>query len=251
MSSSAQLSLPRTRDFLEIVVTFAAVLATLWSTGRVQAIAGLLTFAWVVAATLRSRQNAALLGLRFSDIRQSLWVVAVAVLAAGSLIAIAWKMHTLHAVLRGLTPETSFLAYFLWALVQQFILQNFFLVRMLRLFPTRTAAVVVTGMLFAVAHLPNPLLTVATLAWGITACSLFLRYRNLYTLGLAHAVFGISLAIAIPNALHHQMRVGIGYLEWRPPQPLIHRSQINHIVSTEAWVIADATSRRSSRHALP
>ena len=135
--------------------------------------------------------------------------------------------------------------------MQQFILQDFFLARLLRLLSTRTAAVLTAAVLFAVAHLPNPLLMVATLAWGIAACALFLRYRDLYSLGIAHGILGLCLAIAIPNTVHHQMRVGLGYVRWHATKAEVHRSQIDQIVSTDAWVMADATNRRSSRQARP
>ncbi len=215
-----------------------------------QKLIGMATFCWIVVSTLRSWATAASLGLGLSGIRRSLWIVYAAMLCAGLVIWIASRMHTLHMVLfHGFTTEASVLAYILWAVVQQFIMQDFFLVRLLRLLPTRTLAVIVAAGLFAVAHLPNFFLMVVTLIWGIAACTLFLRYRNLYSLGLAHGIVGLCLAIAIPSAVHHQMRVGLAYLQWHEPQ--VHRSQIDHIVSTDAWVTAGATSRRSSRHARP
>ena len=110
--------------------------------------------------------------------------------------------------------EWGFLAYIVWALIQQFILQDFFLARLLRITPRRALAVIAAGLLFALAHVPNPLLVIATVVWGIVACALFLRYRNLYVLGLAHAILGMCIAVAVPNAVHHHMRVGLGYLRW-------------------------------------
>jgi len=255
---------PFTRDLLEVTIAFALILIALWSGPMTQKLIGIATFGWIVASTLRSQATAASLGLRLSGTRRSLWVVCAALLFAAVVIWMASRMHTLHVVLfHGFAVELSVVAYMLWALVQQFILQDFFLVRLLRLLPTRTAAVVVAAALFAVAHLPNSFLMAATLLWGMVACALFLRYRNLYSLGLAHGVLGLCLAIAIPNAVHHQMRVGLGYFRWHAPattpavignpayKPPSHRSQIDQMVSTDAWVMAEATSRRSSRHARP
>jgi len=48
------------------------------------------------------------------------------------------------------------------------------------------------------------------------ACLLFLRYRNLYPLAMAHAILGITIAITIPGAVDHNMRVGLGYLHYSP-----------------------------------
>lgn len=241
----------RSRDFLELTGTFTLILAALWTPNPVRSVAGWLAFSWIVLATLRSRQNAAALGFRLTGLRQSLWVVYVALALAAMLVWVGWRMHTLHPVLHGGNAWLGFWAYLFWALGQQFILQDFFLLRLLGLMPTRTAAIATAALLFAVVHIPNPLLMVLTLTWGAAACPLFLRYRNLYTLAAAHGLLGISLAIAVPNAIHHQMRVGLSYLRWHSQPRLVHRSQIDHMVSTEAWVIADATSRRPSRHALP
>ena len=240
------------RDLLEITIAFLLIMIALWSGPVLQKVIGAITFSWIVLSTLRSRQSADALGLGLSGVRRSLWIVCTAMLAAALVIWIASRMHTLHVVrFRGIAVESSVLAYMLWAVVQQFILQDFFLARLLRILPTPTTAVIVAAGLFAVAHLPNPVLTVATLAWGIVACGLFLRYRNVYSLGIAHGILGLCLAIAIPNTLHHQMRVGIGYIRWHAKNPEVHRSHIDQMVSTDAWVMADATSRRSSRQARP
>lgn len=239
-----------TRDLVEVTIVFVLILIALWSGRPAQKAIGLATFCWIVISTLRSQASADALGLRLSGIRRSLWIVCAALLLAALAIWIASRMHTLHVVLfHGFAVEASVLAYMLWALVQQFILQDFFLARLLRLLPSRVAAVAVAATLFAVAHLPNTFLMVVTLIWGVVACALFLRYRNLYSLGVAHGIMGLCLGIAIPNAVHHQMRVGLGYVQWHDPK--VQRSQINHIVSTDAWVTAAATSRRSSRHARP
>ena len=75
---------------------------------------------------------------------------------------------------------------------------------------------ILAGVLFAAAHLPNLVLTAATLAWGIISCALFRRYRNLWALGLAQGLLGLCFAICIPDALHHHLRVGLGYLRYYP-----------------------------------
>ena len=55
------------------------------------------------------------------------------------------------------------------------------------------------------------------LFWGIVACLVFLRCRNVYPLMLTHAILGVSLAITVPGPKVHNMRVGIGYLHYRDP----------------------------------
>jgi membrane protease YdiL (CAAX protease family) len=93
-------------------------------------------------------------------------------------------------------------------------LQGFFLLRMLQILPSPKTAALATASLFAMAHIPNPVLATATLVWGFLACVIFLRYRNLYSLAIAHAICGITLAITVPPPVIRNMRVGLGYINY-------------------------------------
>ena len=103
--------------------------------------------------------------------------------------------------------------YFVWAMIQQFILQSFFFTRCEELFGS-SAAVWVTATLFAAAHLPSPILTTFTLVGGLFFCEMFRRYRSIYPIGIVHAVLGLTVALTMPDSLLHHMRVGIGYLRY-------------------------------------
>ncbi len=221
----------RSREFVEVAVGFVLVILALWSSRPAQLLLGSAAFFWMVVVTIRKQPDAAQLGLRVSGMRRTLWIVGLAAIAAVAGVWISVRLHTFHAAFRHHAVEWGFLVYIVWALMQQFMLQDFFLTRLLRILPTRAAAVIIAGLLFAVAHVPNPLLVVATLVWGIIACALFLRYRNLYVLGLAHAILGMCIAVTVPNAVHHQMRVGLGYLQWHVPAEaaLLQRRQAGHM----------------------
>ncbi len=103
--------------------------------------------------------------------------------------------------------------------MQQFILNVYVLLRFLRLGLRRTPAVALATLLFAAAHIPNPLLVSLTLIWGALSSWLYLRYRNLYALALAHGILGMTLAVTVPNPIARHMRVGLGYLEYHPHDP--------------------------------
>jgi membrane protease YdiL (CAAX protease family) len=103
--------------------------------------------------------------------------------------------------------------YFVWAMIQQFILQSFFFTRCEELFGS-SAAVWVTAALFAAAHLPSPILTTFTLVGGLFFCEMFRRYRSIYPIGIVHAALGLTIAVTMPDSLLHHMRVGIGYLRY-------------------------------------
>ena len=161
-------------------------------------------------------------------------------LLAGLAVYTANRLHSLHR-LHGPTPLLSHVwGYLIWAVMQQFLLQIYFLLRLMRLLPGKMAPILAAAGLFSLAHLPNPVLTPVTLVWGIAACVLFLRYRNIYALGIAHGILGLCVAVIVPDSIQHHMRVGIGYYRYHP-----HRSQMDQMVSTDAWVMADAPTRRS------
>jgi hypothetical protein len=207
------------RDLLELSVGYGLVLIVLWTPRAWQRPFYIAAILWIAAATWASFDGWQAMGIRATNLLRSLWIVGVAALAAAIAILLAARLHTLHAPPDTAALVKTFWGYALWSLVQQFLLQDFFLLRFLRVFPGKRSAVLAATGLFALAHLPNPILTVVTLVWGFAACALFLRYRNIFTLGLAHAIFGISLAVAVPGPVIHNMRVGLGYLSYSRDHP--------------------------------
>jgi membrane protease YdiL (CAAX protease family) len=103
--------------------------------------------------------------------------------------------------------------YIVWALVQEFMLQSFFFTRCEELFGS-SPAVWIAATLFAAAHLPSPILTTFTLIGGLFFCEMFRRYRSIYPIGIVHAVLGLTIAVTLPDSLLHNMRVGIGFLQY-------------------------------------
>jgi hypothetical protein len=208
----------RSRDFIELSVGYALILVAVWTPLHVQRIIFWLAFSWIISTTLLARNNRDELGLGLSGMYRSLWVVAIAISLAGADLLISLWFSALHPLYGPVPIGRHMWGYVIWAFMQQFVLQDFFLLRLLRVLPTRGAAVFTAAALFSIAHLPNPLLTVVTLAWGMAACAIFLKYRNLYVLGLAHGILGLCVAVSVPNAIHHHMRVGLGYVRYNAEQ---------------------------------
>jgi membrane protease YdiL (CAAX protease family) len=94
-------------------------------------------------------------------------------------------------------------------------LQSFFYVRMESLLGSRRA-VWGAALLFCLAHFPSTVLTLMSFIGGLLFCEMFRRYRNIFPLGLVHAALGLTIAASLPDRLLHHMRVGIGYLLYRP-----------------------------------
>jgi hypothetical protein len=205
------------RAAIEIVVGYALILAVVWTPRPLQRFLWIVAVVGVAVILWRSFDGWRAMGFTIANFGRSLWVVGVALLLAGCAIAVAAHLHTLHLPPGGaLAFVETYVAYAIWTCVQQFLLQGFFLLRLLRVIPRATMAGLAAAGLFAGAHLPNPVLTPITLVWGFAACLLFLRYRTLYALMMAHAIFGITVAITVPGPVDHNMRVGLGYLTYNP-----------------------------------
>jgi hypothetical protein len=104
------------------------------------------------------------------------------------------------------------LGYGVWCAFQQYLTQSFFHNRLALVIPNLHLRSVLVGVLFGAAHLPNPILTVATFLAGVLFAGSFARHRNIWPIALAQAVGGLLLATVIPDAWIHHMRVGPGFL---------------------------------------
>jgi membrane protease YdiL (CAAX protease family) len=210
-------ALPQRKKFrvlVELAVAYALILIVCWTPHPWQRLLWLVTAAAIVLITAISFDGLQAMGLRKTNFLRSLWVVGAALLLAAAAVLVAAKLNTLHLPGTFVLFIKTYFAYSVWAAVQQFLMQCFFLLRLLRLLPSARFAAVIAALIFALAHLPNPILTSVTLIWGFAACLVFLRYRNLYPLAMAHAIFGIAIAVTVPGPVDHNMRVGLGYLTY-------------------------------------
>lgn len=244
----------RTRDLAELIFGYGLIVAILWTPEPLQRIlspiALVATFLIVIVRRSQnshsarrsklpkaaSQENAlqknasqenAPLGFGWRGLVPSLWILPAAIALAALSVFVAAKIGTLHSLYKGDFRHVA--GYLLWTTYQQFLLQDYFMPRALRLLSgevvsiklvhskvvsSETAAVALTAVLFSLAHLPNLVLTAATLVWGAVSCLLFRRYRNLYALGVAQCLLGLCFAVCVPDSLNHHLRVGLGYLRY-------------------------------------
>jgi membrane protease YdiL (CAAX protease family) len=214
--SSSQPSLAR--DLAELIFGYGLILFVIWMPEHPQRIlspvALVVTFA-IVVARRPSRDE---LGLGRRGLLPSLWILPAAAVLAVFSVLLAKRLGTFHPLFHGDVRHVA--GYILWTIYQQFLLNDFVLPRLSRVLGSEAFAVGATAVLFAAAHLPSPWLTLVTLAWGVISCALFRRYRNLYMLGLAQGLLGLCFAVCLPDALHHHLRVGLGYLRYHGAAPV-------------------------------
>ncbi|HUN89616.1 MAG TPA: CPBP family intramembrane glutamic endopeptidase [Terriglobales bacterium] len=205
--------------WFELIVVYGLIECALWSHPR------LIRDRWAIAAAaaillfisldvlLIDQPLADRLGLALPTTFGAAVVLAVTLAVAFVLVfAVRWAGGDVPA--NGIWPSVSqSWAYLVWALMQEFILQSFFYTRCEDLFGG-DVAVWVAATLFAVAHLPSPLLTTFTFVAALFFCSVFRRYRSVYPIALMHGLLGLTVAMTMPDSLLHRMQVGIGYLRY-------------------------------------
>jgi hypothetical protein len=204
----------RRRDLIEIAIAYALILMVIWTPRPWQSRLWWVAVAGILAILCVSFDGLAAMGLRGRGFWRSLWIAGAALAVAAVAMLAAARMHTLRLPDGPLAFLATYCAYSLWSGVQQFLLQSFFLLRFLRLIPSARLAALTAATLFALAHMPSVFLVPLTFVWGLLACLLFLHYRNLYPLAIAHAILGITVAMTIPGPVDHNMRVGLGYLRY-------------------------------------
>lgn len=197
----------------EVVVAYGLVQGALWSEGDARWWWAIAAAVWIVGITIVHRTRLRQLGLGVQGFFGSLWIVGAAAIIGAAILYGAYLAGTLHPYVLHRTLAAAAFGYLIWTFQQQFMVQSFFFLRLERLLGSGGAAWAAAA-LFSLAHIPNPVLVPATFVAGVVFCQLFRRYRSIYALAVAQAILGMCLAAAVPSALHHHMRVGIGYLTW-------------------------------------
>ena len=199
----------RWRHLAEIGLVFTLILVAIWTPqGPMNSFVSIVAAACVVAFAVTGRWGASEMGL-IQPFSGAAYTLLAGVLLCGvtALAGVPLK----HVGPSYSVPWSRSWQYGVWSLQQEFILQSVFFVRLEAVLGSRRA-VIASASLFAIAHIPSPVLTVLAFLGGLLFCECFRRWRNLFPLGIIHAALGLTIAASFPDQWLHHMRVGIGYL---------------------------------------
>lgn len=201
----------RAKLLLQVMIVYGLILSSIWTPeGVVKVVLMLAAAVALVVFAADGSYTWQEMGLGLPSGRACA-VIFAAGLALAFSVPFASKLVGLNvAPFRVLSVQQSW-RYAVWSLEQEFILQSFLFLRFETLLRSRWAVLVSAG-LFALAHVPSPILTILSLIGGTVFCELFRRYRNIYPLGVVHAFLGLTIASSFSERWLHHMRVGIGYL---------------------------------------
>jgi membrane protease YdiL (CAAX protease family) len=99
----------------------------------------------------------------------------------------------------------------LWGPLQQYALQGFVNRRAQLVWGRGWTSMLVVAFVFALLHLPNPLLTLITFAGGLLWAWVYQRAPNLFALGISHGLMTWALVSSVPPTALHNLRVGFKY----------------------------------------
>lgn len=197
---------------LEILLVYAGILLYIWRWQFSYPRTWMILLAVVLASHVVHRDTLRDMGLTWHGLRASAGLVLpLAAALFVPLVVYGFARGTL--VLLGPNRKTaaSLALYAFWCLFQQYLMQSYFHRRLMALVRNPHRSSLIMALMFGAAHIPNPVLMVATTLGGFLLAEVFARHRNIWPLALAQAVGGYLVAALTPVHIIRNMRVGPGY----------------------------------------
>ena len=163
---------------------------------------------FAVVAVRRQKLTRVEMGLVLRNLPQAASLFLGATLLYAGMVLFYYRDVLVHPGVDGNVRLGRLVWRIVWALQQEFCLLSFLLVRLRQIFGQSTLAVVISALIFAFFHLPNPFLAAYALGGGLIAASLFLRWPSLPAAILAHVTASALVGNLLPMSVTAGMRVG-------------------------------------------
>jgi hypothetical protein len=202
--------IPATLAMLEPFLVFAAIMGYIWLWRTAHPYLWMVILAFMLLSHLFRREDLATLGFARCDAALLARRFGPPLALLALLLALAGLLfHSIRQIGPGLAL-LSLVAYLPWGLLQQYILNGYFLNRFEPILPP-AASVLLIATLFAIAHAPNTFLMPVTFVGACFSVPVYRRYRCLYLLGVGHGIIGFLLFLVVPDSISHHLRVGPGW----------------------------------------
>ena len=203
------LAVPESLELLFYKLWHGTVLA-----GFISITFGLLFF---IMSSLIRKDSLKGLGIRLDNLYKSGYECAIISLISIVMILLFSISYSNKFYPHGLIPYwAGFLKYTPWeitkkiveGLAQQFLLQSVLLIRFIKIFKHKSISVMSAALLFSLAHSPNIRLMALSFCFGLVACVLFLRNKNIFTLAVMHGVLSMIFTSFLVPGLVSDFRKG-------------------------------------------
>jgi membrane protease YdiL (CAAX protease family) len=210
----------RVLAFWEIVSVTSTALIAVWavlalsSSRWMLAVPIALAFAFILLSHHIRNETAGDLGWRTDNFLKAMRLLILPMLAGAMVMfAIGWYRGSLRFALPRNRTAILWLPFVgvAWGLVQQYVLQAFFNRRAQMVWGQGPLSIFVVAFIFALIHLPNLWLAVATFAGGLIWATVYQRAPNLPALALSHALMTWVLITTVPQSALQSLRVGFKY----------------------------------------
>jgi Type II CAAX prenyl endopeptidase Rce1-like len=196
----------------EVLAVYAAILLYIWRWEHVYPflwlpmLAAVIFTQWFYGDTL---EEMGLTGRQFRPCARASFPVLGVVIV----IAVIYGLWARDSARRLASPHAwlVFAGYLAWCSFQQYLTQSYFHRRLMKVIHSPHLRSFLVGLLFAGAHIPNPILMVATFLGGFVFAEIFVRHPNVWPLAFVQAVAGLLIGTLSPPGIIHNMRVGPGY----------------------------------------
>jgi len=214
-SSATATPAARLATGVELLLVYAGILLYIWRWQFTYPHAWIPLLAIVLASHVAHGEGLHDLGLTWRGLRASAGLIfPLALTVYIPFLLYGFASRTLTLTLPNRRSLVMLATYGVWCLFQQYLAQSYIHNRLMRIFRSRHLSSLLVGVMFGAAHIPNPILLVATSLGGFVLAEVFARHRNIWPLALAQAVGGFLIAALSPPALIHNMRVGPGYFTY-------------------------------------